>query len=413
MGKVGYRIKSKSSKVASIYINFRPPSSNVLETRTGLKVLSKTWSSTKQRAKGNLVESTELNRVLDDLSGFVRKSYNECLHNGYEPNLIWFKSILDIFFNRGKEVDFDNILLFYQNYLNRLLSSNKSDNSLAYNTLKTYKNFEQILIEFRDFKGSKFSFKFLDKATLDLFYEWLLYNKDYKPTYIPRIVSRLKFLCKEALSYEINVNPTFSSYKIRVRKTDRYIQVLTDSDFQKIKDYQPSNTSMSDTRKWTLIGLLIGQRVSDLLSITSNDIRYEDGIALVDITQQKTGRRVTCGIKDDIVIDFMKNDFPKSVTSQTFNRRLKELCRLSGIDEEVNGYVMTESGRNKLESGPKYRFITSHDFRRSFATNSFYKNIPVTIIMGITGHKKESTFYDYINYEPTNDDKAKAYLNYL
>ena len=90
------------------------------------------------------------------------------------PNLIWFKSTLDSFFNRGQEVDFDNILLFYQNYLDRLLSSNKSDNRLAYNTIKTYKNFEQILIEFRDFKGSKLSFKSLDKATLDLFYEWLL-----------------------------------------------------------------------------------------------------------------------------------------------------------------------------------------------------------------------------------------------
>ena len=46
----------KVLKSASIYINFRPPNSNVLETRTGLTVIPKAWSSPKQRAKGNLVE---------------------------------------------------------------------------------------------------------------------------------------------------------------------------------------------------------------------------------------------------------------------------------------------------------------------------------------------------------------------
>lgn len=413
MGKVGYRIKSKNSKAASIYIYFRPPNSNVLETRTGLTIASKNWSDTKQRAKGNLTENTELNYTIDSLSAFVFKSYNECLQNGYDPNLNWFKSTIDRFFNRNQEVDYDNILVFYQDFLKRIIDSNEIDNRLSNNTIKTYKTFDEILKEFQSFKGSKLSFKSLDKATLDMFYGWLLNEKAYKPTYIPRIISRLKFLCREALSYEIAVNPTFSSYKIRTRNSDRYIQILNETDFEKIKAYKPLDNSIANTRKWTLIGWLIGQRVSDLLSINLENIRYEDGIALIDITQKKTGARVTCGIKDVTVIEIMKKDFPFSVAAQTFNKKLKELCRLSGIDEVVKSYVMTDSGRNKLVSGPKYMFITAHDLRRSFATNSFYKNIPPNIIMGMTGHKKESTFYEYIDYEPSNDDKAKAYLSYL
>ena len=413
MGKVGYRIKSKNSKAASVYIYFRPPNSNVLETRTGLTIASKNWSGTKQRAKGNLTENTELNYTLDSLSAFVFKSYNECLQNGYDPNLNWFKSTIDRFFNRDQNIDYDNILNFYQDFLQRILASNEIDNRLSYNTIKTYKNFEEILKEFQAFKGSKLSFKSLDKSTFDMFYSWLLNEKSYKPSYIPRIISRLKFLCREAVSYELIVNPTFSSYKIRVRNTDRYIQILNETDYEKIKTYEPINGSLANARKWTLIGLRIGQRVSDLLSINPVNIRYEDGIALIDITQQKTGTRVTCGIKDETIIKFMKEEFPYPVAPQTFNKKLKELCRLSGIDEIVEGYIKSGSGRNKLESGPKYKFIASHDFRRSFATNSFYKNIPPSIIMGVTGHKKESTFYEYIDYEPSNDDKAKAYLKYL
>ena len=61
-----------------------------------------------------------------------------------------------------------------------------------------------------------------------------------------------------------------------------------EKDLELIKDYKPENSYLENTRKWMLIGLHIGQRVSDLLSLTSASIRLDaPGIALVDITQKK------------------------------------------------------------------------------------------------------------------------------
>ena len=52
--------------------------------------------------------------------------------------------------------------------------------------------------------------------------------------------------------------------------------------------------------------------------------------------------------------------------------------------------------------------ITTHAFRRSFATN-YYKAISTPILMQITGHTKESTFLKYINKQVDRDDNAKLF----
>jgi integrase len=62
-----------------------------------------------------------------------------------------------------------------------------------------------------------------------------------------------------------------------------------------------------------------------------------------------------------------------------------------------------QSGKAKHEGGhfrPKCDWITSHTARRSFCTNEFLAGTPVKLIMNISGHKKENTFYKYIRITP-------------
>ena len=61
---------------------------------------------------------------------------------------------------------------------------------------------------------------------------------------------------------------------------------------------------------------------------------------------------------------------------------------------------------------PKYELITSHCFRRSFATN-YYKKIPTAVLMSITGHSKESLFLSYINQREDKDANADLFMKLL
>ena len=91
---------------------------------------------------------------------------------------------------------------------------------------------------------------------------------------------------------------------------------------------------------------------------------------------------------------------------QTLNNYSKVICKLAGINELVKGKLYNkETNRKILGTYPKYEFITSHCFRRSFVTNK-NKDWNTKTIMDVTGHTKESLVYTYINEREDKDFKA-------
>tara|TARA_B110000902_G_C13890360_1_gene430332 strand:- start:34 stop:495 length:462 start_codon:yes stop_codon:yes gene_type:complete len=143
-------------------------------------------------------------------------------------------------------------------------------------------------------------------------------------------------------------------------------------------------------------GLNIGQRVSDVLKITPQNLREApSGGMYLDLIQIKTEKPITIGIIDPMVIEFLKIDFPQKTNAYVFNKKIKELCQLAGIDQIIKGNKMY-SITKRVEFGmhPKYELITSHTMRRSFATNYFGK-IETPILMEITGHSREYFFKLY------------------
>ena len=113
---------------------------------------------------------------------------------------------------------------------------------------------------------------------------------------------------------------------------------------------------------------------------------------------------------DKEVIQILNKNFPYSISAQLFNRQIKQICQIAGIYEMVGGYKLCPKTRRKrLGTHPKYSLISSHDLRRSFATNYFGK-IETPILMQITGHSKESTFLSYIGTQVNKDTYADAFM---
>ena len=130
----------------------------------------------------------------------------------------------------------------------------------------------------------------------------------------------------------------------------------------------------------------------------------------IDIIQQKTEKHVTVGVIDAGVVDIIKKDYPYKISQQLFNKQLKELCKYAEINQPVKAYkVCPKTRRRVLGIYPKYSVISSHDLRRSFATNYFGK-IETPILMQITGHSKETTFLSYIGQNANKDAYADAFM---
>ena len=83
---------------------------------------------------------------------------------------------------------------------------------------------------------------------------------------------------------------------------------------------------------------------------------------------------MTVGVADPLVIELLENEFPRRVSQVVFNKQIKALCKIAGIDELVPGFKNNPKTRRKeIINAPKYAFVASHIMRRSFASNYYGK----------------------------------------
>jgi integrase len=92
---------------------------------------------------------------------------------------------------------------------------------------------------------------------------------------------------------------------------------------------------------------------------------------------------------------------PTSLSDVEFNRVIKLICKDVGIDNLVHGNRRNPV-TNRKETGlfEKWKLISSHTCRRSFATNLYKSGLSTLVIMQITGHSTERNFLKYIKVTP-------------
>ena len=83
---------------------------------------------------------------------------------------------------------------------------------------------------------------------------------------------------------------------------------------------------------------------------------------------------------------------------------------MAGLNQKVSSFKFnSKTQRKEMGVFPKHEVISSHDLRRSFATN-FFGKIPTPVLMHMTGHSKESTFMSYIGRDPNRDAYADSFM---
>lgn len=94
----------------------------------------------------------------------------------------------------------------------------------------------------------------------------------------------------------------------------------------------------------------------------------------------------------------------------TFNKLLKEICELAGIDSTIT-YYRSYKGQSMLYSAKKFELISSHTGRRTFCTLKFLAGMPSHVIMKFSGHSSEQNFLRYLRLEA--EVTATAYKSFF
>lgn len=287
---------------------------------------------------------------------------------------------------------------------------------LSKRALSNYKNFAKIMAAYDTYQKKKWCFNDISAQSVHAFKQYLLEKKKYSLNHAGRIMGFLKTVCKTAANYQIDTgNATHLIAGFSKPQQDKIIHTISFEEYQRIIaiDYR-KNDRLNNARKWIIIGFWIGQRVSDLLKLSPDQCRpAPNGGIYIDVVQQKTKKGVTLGVIDPLALKIINQQFPRTIGARCFNRYMKEICKDAGLTQMVQGYKMNPETKRKEEGVfPKYELLSSHDLRRSFATN-FFGKIETPVLMQMTGHSRESTFLSYIGVGENKDLYANSFMEGL
>src|SRR5690606_15299357 len=415
MASIKYFIRSKSDN-SQIYIRFSAGRNKDFQKKTEFVIDVKDWSEKTNFPKQNSPENKNLISKLNKLESFIYDRFNDDLASGTVIDSNWLESNIKLCFNRVEKTD-NSIFVNYIQYIidnadTREVRNNKI--GLSPNTLKNYKLFKNLIENYQTHIKKQIQFKNINKAFTDKFKNWLITEKGYSVNYAGRQFEMIKTICIDAQKNDVEITPHSTKLKsFKESEDDKHIQTLSFDELEQIYNAEMPTPILKEVKKWILIGCYIGQRGGDLLNLTSDNLRVNAKGVYIDVVQQKTKKNVTIGIVKDYIVDILVNDFPKPISHQRFNKYISKVCEIAKINQKVKGYRFNnKTNRREFGTFLKYELITSHCFRRSFATN-FYKMMPTAVLIGITGHSTENMFLKYINQRADKDANADMFMQFF
>lgn len=418
MASIKFRLRSNANKNVAIKVYASLGRGNFIEVNTGFSINPKDWSESTDRPKQNNPENKVIFNNLIKLESFLFKSVNTDMGESVVIDAFWLSAKIDECFERVIKTDEGIITNYIQNIIDtadtrKVKVKGGYKHGLSLSRKNSYIATKNILKEFEAKTKKQIHFIDINQTLIDKFEFWLLKTKTYAVNTASKHIANIKTVCIEAEKKGIQVN-SFAKQITIVSESDddRYIQTLSFAELDEIRKADIKSEALQNARKWLLIGCEIGQRGGDLLDITPDNIRYKGGNMYLDLVQQKTKKAVTIGIIAPHVIDILENSFPYKITTQKLNDHIKKVCETAKINAMTEGKIFDkDTGRKVFKSYEKHKLITTHSFRRSFCTN-YYKKIPTPVLMGISGHSKESIFRVYINAPEDTDENADLFMKF-
>ena len=411
--RVRYFIKKQKTDYVSIFMRFWDSNRIDLTARTGLVTKFDNWSDTKQKVKpkADAKQKDFINNSLKDLESFIIERYNIDFNSRQPITKNWLKDNVSGFFGRTNKDELHKAYFvewikdFLQTAENRIYKGNKITKATVQNYTKVYNR----LLEFETSTDTKLRFEDIDLKFYTSFVNYCKDEKNYSNNTIGNLITRIKFFCRQIELENLPINHQFKHSEFMAISNKTFDIYLTETEINKIYNQDFSKSlRLDNARDLFIIGLRTGLRVSDFLQLKNIDINK----GFIEIETTKTKETVIIPLHKQVKAIIEKNDnkLPRAISDQRFNLYIKEICKGAEITEIVKGSIVNpETNRKEIGRYEKYKLVSSHTCRRSFASN-LYGNLPNMVIMSITGHKTETSFLKYIKI--TKKEHAETLKRY-
>jgi len=268
-------------------------------------------------------------------------------------------------------------------------------------TLKTYR---ALLKDLMVLTPSKTQFSDLRESYMQRF-DKFCNDREYRTSTKAKKFSLLISICNASFKdglhqYNANFSRKGSGKTHKIALYDNELAAIEQVDLSK----QPRGKQIARDR--FIIGCYTGLRVSDLLRFNKSEhIVYSDKYPpRISMTTVKGNQELLFTCPDKVLEILNKNEGKKfNIAEPVFNRYIKEVAKMAGIDKKEK-YQVSKGGKVEYKETPRFELITSHTARRTAVTILRRLGWTYEQIMIVTGHKTLKVIQQYDR--TTKEDRA-------
>lgn len=364
-------------------------------------------------------EKDEIQGKLKRFEMFALSEYNKSVSRGGAINSDWLQNCINTHFNLIEVTDNNYLENYCTHYVEKLkLKTNDKTGGMGASkaTITKYNTIKNKVVAFQKHTRKKYRLTDVNMKFRDSFLSYLLDVDKLGRNTAGRYLKFLKTVCLDAQKTGYKVSPELAQVKgFRVEVKKIYLNF---DELAQIENTTYKTEQLENAKDWLIIGCYIGQRAGDLLQLTAENLKTNGKLDFIELIQQKTKKRVSILIHPKVreILDKRNGNFPdpysenRASAMTIFNRLIKRVCLKAGLTKLTEGGKINKK-TNRKENGkfPKWKLVTSHICRRSFASN-FYGDMPTALLINVTGHSTEKEFLNYIG--KTNTDYAEQMALY-
>ena len=393
--KINYRLekKNKLDKTGNIRLDSHYNGKR-FRYFIGMHLEEKLWSCNKQRLKSSATNSSSFNQRLNDIKIGLEKIYYDLLHSNLPISNEILRNKLDESL-KGKSTNL-NFFQFAEEYIEQSRISKKES------TVKGYMSTIRELKKFEKYQRRRIDWDAIDMKFYADFKRYQYKFKGNSQNLFGKRIKDVKAISNDAYKMGVNIYQVYKCFKVEQTETDAIY--LNDDEINRMYELDFSNDKRLELiRDISVICCEIGTRFSDYKNITKERITEN---RTLKYHSQKSDKMITTVCPPRTIKILKKYGFVlPHIAEQTFNLLIKEIGKCAGIDKIIT-HNTYRAGKSVAIKKHKYKLISSHTGRRSFATNLFLKGVSSLHIMKATGHKMESDFLRYI--KQTSDESMIA-----
>ncbi|SHG85576.1 tyrosine-type recombinase/integrase [Flagellimonas flava] len=392
--KITYYLRGLSNP-STIYLRARTDIHDI-RIKTPFKVNPENWNQGKvkkhrigrsfdHRTKSQLQQNTFLDKLQNNLNELTESISSNYLSNRPAISSQWLRNQINPI--EDKPINFSDYIPTYIELSNLRSSTEKKIQSTLNRILK-----------FKDIPLTSIN-KIYRRELLEH-----LSKEGYAHNTAHHTIKVIQTICNHAHDNGYDVHPDGLKFSRRLKPKRPPHIYLTPKELFKLESTVFKKTVYEITRDWLLISCYTGQRMGDLFGFKRENLKTIDGYKFIALTQSKTKKSLMVPVNNTVecILNKYNGHFPPLLTKAKasnevlYNRFLKQVCQEAAITDIVKVNLRNpKTNRYELRKVPKWKAVSSHIGRRSFATNHFGK-MRTSSIKTITGHSTERQLLEYI-----------------